>query len=188
MTTDARHLAIENRLRTESTVWLSSMRPDGRPHVVPAWFSWDGSVFDLFSKPHAQKVRNVREHPAVMLAIGQPGAEWDVELVEGTAAVLDRPTAEVVPPRMFEKYAELMARAQLDRTTFVGTYSQPVRITPTRFLGYGGKGWTDPALTPDGDDDVSGHLWMPEVQRALLDEIARATRRGVTPELVALEE
>jgi hypothetical protein len=81
-----------------------------------------------------------------------------------------------------------MARAQLDRTTFVGTYSQPVRITPTRFLGYGGKGWTDPALTPDGDDDVSGHLWMPEVQRALLDEIARATRRGVTPELIALEE
>ena len=98
MTTNARDIAIETRLRTESTVWLSSMRPDGRPHVVPAWFSWDGSVFDLFSKPHAQKVRNVREHPAVMLAIGQPGAEWDVELVEGTAAVLDRPTAEVVPP------------------------------------------------------------------------------------------
>jgi PPOX class probable F420-dependent enzyme len=188
MTTNARQITIENRLRTESTVWLSSMRPDGRPHVVPAWFSWDGSVFDLFSKPHAQKVRNVREHPAVMLAIGQPGAEWDVELVEGTAAVLDRPTAEVVPPQMFEKYAELMVRARLDRTTFVGTYSQPVRITPTRFLGYGGKGWTDPALTPDGDDDVSGHLRIPEVQRALLDEIARATRDGQTPELAALEE
>jgi PPOX class probable F420-dependent enzyme len=187
MTTSAHDASIETRLRTESTVWVSSMRPDGRPHVVPAWFSWDGAVFDLFSKPNAQKVRNVREHPAVMLAIGQPGVEWNVELVEGTAAVLDRPTSEVVPPQMFEKYADLMARARLDRTTFVGTYTQPVRITPTRFLGYGGRGWTDPAATPDGDDDVTGHLWVPELQRALLDEIARATQRGVAPELIALE-
>lgn len=190
MTTEAdpRRLAIETRLRREPTVWLSSMRPDGRPHVVPAWFSWDGSVFDLFSKPNAQKVRNVREHPAVMLAVGQPGLEWDVELVEGTAAVLDRPTSEVVQPPMFEKYADLMARAQLDRLTFLDTYSQPVRVTPTRFLGYGGRGWTDSAATPDGDDDVTGHLWLPDAHRALLAEIARAAKGDVPPEMIALEE
>lgn len=190
MTTEAdpRRLAIETRLRREPTVWLSSMRPDGRPHVVPAWFSWDGSVFDLFSKPNAQKVRNVRQHPAVMLAVGQPGAEWDVELVEGTATVLDRPTAEVVQPQMFDKYADLMARARLDRLTFVDTYSQPVRVTPTRFLGYGGKGWTDPSATPDGDDEVTGHLWLPAAHRAMFAEIARAARGEVPPEMIALEE
>jgi PPOX class probable F420-dependent enzyme len=184
---DPRRTAIETRLRTESTVWLSSMRPDGRPHVVPAWFTWDGSVFDLFSKPHAQKVRNVREHPAVMLAIGQPSAEWDVELVEGTASVLDRPTEEVVGRPLFDKYADLMARAHLDRATFVSTYSQPVRITPTRFLGYGGKGWTDPALTPDGDDDVTGHIWLPDPHRVFLDAIRAAASAGDSG-LLALDE
>ena len=190
MTTEAdpRRLAIETRLRREPTVWLSSMRPDGRPHVVPAWFNWDGSVFDLFSKPNAQKVRNVREHPAVMLAVGQPGIEWDVELVEGMATVLDRPTAEVVPSQMFDKYADLMARARLDRLTFVDTYSQPVRVTPTRFLGYGGKGWTDASATPDGDDDVTGHLLLPRAHRAMLAEIARAARDDGPPEMIALEE
>ena len=188
-TADPRRTAIETRLRTEPTVWLSSMRPDGRPHVVPAWFTWDGAVFDLFSKPHAQKVRNVREHPAVMLAIGQPSVEWDVELVEGTASVLDRPTGEVVRPLLFDKYAELMARAQLDRVTFVSTYSQPVRITPTRFLGYGGKGWTDPALIPDGDDDVTGHVWLPEPHRAFMAAIAEAAEHGADEiGLLALEE
>jgi PPOX class probable F420-dependent enzyme len=176
--TDPRRLAIEERLRREPTAWLSTTRPDGRPHVVPAWFNWDGSVFDLFSKPSAQKVRNVRAHPEVMLAIGQPTVEWEVELVEGTATVLDRPTEEVVRPTMFEKYASLMQRASLDARTFVETYSQPVRITPTRFLGYGGKGWTDPALTPDGDEDVSGHLWVPDSHRAFMAEIRRLAGPG----------
>lgn len=191
----AERTRLDRRLRTEPTVWLSSMRPDGRPHVVPVWFSWDGSVFDLFSKPHAQKVRNLREHPDVMLAVGKPDAEWDVELVEGTATVLDAPTAEVVAPTMFEKYAALMARAALDRETFVSTYSQPVRIHPTRFLGYGGRGWTDPALAPDGDDDVSGHLMLPrpigEAQAALVAELRRVTRRlrrGTAIELLALDD
>ncbi|MDQ4035042.1 MAG: pyridoxamine 5'-phosphate oxidase family protein [Chloroflexota bacterium] len=184
--------SIEERLRSEPTVWLSSTRPDGRPHVVPAWFSWDGSVFDLFSKPNAQKVRNLREHADVMLAVGQPNEVFDVELIEGVAAVLPDPTVDVIRPTMFEKYADLMARAALDRRTFVTTYSQPVRITPLRFLGYGGKGWTDPALTPDGDDDVSGHLSLPRwtlAQRAVVDEIRRITKRTHRPaELLALED
>lgn len=193
---DQRRTAIEERLRSEPTVWLSSTRPDGRPHVVPVWFNWDGSVFDVFSKPNAQKVRNLREHPQVMLAVGQPAEEWDVELVEGTAAIIARPTSEVVPPTMFEKYAGLMARAALDSATFVTTYCQPVRITPTRFLGYGGKGWTDPALTPDGDQDVEGHIslsglrqgWT-DVHHAMLVEIARVARLARRrPELLALEE
>jgi PPOX class probable F420-dependent enzyme len=184
--------AIEQRLRSEPTAWLSSTRPDGRPHVVPVWFNWDGSVFDLFSKPNAQKVRNLREHADVMLAVGQPNEVFDVELVEGRATVLSDPTATVIRPTMFEKYAELMARAALDRDTFVTTYSQPVRITPTRFLGYGGKGWTDPALTPDGEDDVSGHLilarWT-DAQRRMFDEIRNvATRTRRPPELLALED
>ena len=193
---DQRSTAIEERLRSEPTVWLSSTRPDGRPHVVPVWFNWDGSVFDVFSKPNAQKVRNLREHPQVMLAVGQPAEEWDVELVEGTAAIIARPTSEVVPPTMFEKYAGLMARAALDSETFVTTYCQPVRITPTRFLGYGGKGWTDPALTPDGDQDVEGHISLSGIRRgwtdahqAMLVEIARVARLARRrPDLLALEE
>jgi PPOX class probable F420-dependent enzyme len=184
---------IEQRLRTEPTVWLSSTRPDGRPHVVPVWFNWDGAVFDLFSKPNAQKVRNLREHPDVMLAVGRPEHEWEVELVEGRATVLTAPTEAVIAPSMFEKYAALMARAALDRETFMTTYCQPVRISPTRFLGYGGKGWTDPALTPDGDDDVSGHLHLPRsldaARHRMLAEIRRivATQRQPA-ELLALED
>jgi PPOX class probable F420-dependent enzyme len=180
---------IDERLRTEPTVWLSSIRPDGRPHVVPVWFTWDGAIVDLFSKPNAQKVRNVRAHPEVMLAIGRPEAEWDVELIEGTASVLDEPTASRVSNALFEKYAALMARAELDRPTFVDTYSQPVAITPTRFVGYGGKGWTDPSLTPDGDTDVTGHLLQTSPHAAMLAEMRRIAGQSSDPvDLLALDD
>ncbi len=78
----------------------------------------------------------------------------------------------------------------------MSTYSQPVQITPTRFLGYGGKGWTDPALNPDGDQDVEGHLslsglgsaWT-DAQQAMVAEIARVARLARRrPELLALED
>jgi len=184
----AGRVPIEERLRTEPTVWLSSIRPDGRPHVVPVWFTWDGATFDLYSKPNAQKVRNVRAHPEVMLAVGRPDAEWDVELIEGTASVVDEPTSTHVTDQLFDKYAALMARAELDRSTFVDTYSQPVHITPTRFVGYGGKGWTDPSLTPDGDSDVTGHLFRPSPHAAMLAEMRRiADAASDRLNLIALE-
>lgn len=184
----AGRVPIQERLRTEPTVWLSSIRPDGRPHVVPVWFTWDGTTFDLYSKPNAQKVRNVRAHPEVMLAVGRPEAEWDVELIEGTASVVDEPTATHVTDQLFDKYAALMARAELDRSTFVDTYSQPVHITPTRFVGYGGKGWTDPSLTPDGDSDVTGHLLQSSPHAAMLAEMRRiADQASNRLDLIALE-
>lgn len=186
---------IEERLRREATIWLSSIRPDGRPHVVPVWFFWNGQVFDLFSKPTAQKVRNVREHPDVMIGIGEPDEEWDVELIEGTATALAEPTAHVVSPALFDKYAAAMQRAGLDRDTYVRVYSQPVRIRPTRFVGYGGKGWVEPA--PNGDtSDVVGHMMRPAVsaaadlhRRAIHDaRLAVSERKAGSLELAALDE
>ena len=35
---------IDRFLRTEEVLWLSSVRADGLPHLVPIWFSWDDGV------------------------------------------------------------------------------------------------------------------------------------------------
>ena len=35
---------IRRFLETEPVVWLSSVRPDGNPHLVPVWFWWDGEA------------------------------------------------------------------------------------------------------------------------------------------------
>ena len=42
---------VEQRLREEPIIWLTTVRPDGRPHTVPVWFLWDGETFLIFSQP-----------------------------------------------------------------------------------------------------------------------------------------
>ena len=84
-------------LEHEPIVWLSTVRPDGSPHLVPIWFWWDGEALLVFSKPGAQKVRNLRAKPSVMLALGDAEDDFDVGLIEGRAELLDRPTREVLP-------------------------------------------------------------------------------------------
>ena len=141
------HATAETALFDDPVVWLSSVQRDGRPHLVPVWFIWDGEQIVAFSKPHARKVDNLRDQPHVMLAVGTPGPDFEVELIEATAELPDRPAAEVMPEGFGAKYRELLRRAGLTAQRFAEVYSQPIVLRPTRFVGYGGRGWeSQPAL------------------------------------------
>ena len=126
-------------LEQEPVVWLSTVRPSGAPHLVPIWFSWDGEALLVFSKPDAQKVRNLRANPSVMLALGDAEDDFDIGLIEGRAELLDRPTAEVLPAALLEKYAEQLAAVGLDAAGYAATYTQVIRIVPTDFLVWHGR-------------------------------------------------
>jgi PPOX class probable F420-dependent enzyme len=131
---------LEERLDREPIAWLSTTRPDGRPHVVPVWFVWDGESIVVLSKPDAQKVRNVRDNPNVMLALGTPRDDFDVEFVEGVAELVPE-ACEPCHSRLATKYEAAMERLGVTSQRFFETYRQAMRITPTRALGYGGTGW-----------------------------------------------
>jgi PPOX class probable F420-dependent enzyme len=133
--------SVDAALRHDPVAWLSSVQADGRPHVAPVWFHWDGERIVAFSKPHARKIDNLRERPTAMLAVGTPGPDFDVELIEATAELPDRPASEVMPEGFGAKYRELLRRAGLSAQRFAEVYSQPIVLRPTRFLGYGGRGW-----------------------------------------------
>jgi PPOX class probable F420-dependent enzyme len=126
-------------LEREPVVWLSTVRPDGSPHLVPIWFWWDGDALLVFSKPHAQKVRNLRERPSVMLALGDADDDFDVGMLEGRAELLDRPTREVMPAAHVAKYATQLAALGLSAAEYAATYSQVIRIDPLRFLSWHGR-------------------------------------------------
>ncbi|MGH2381142.1 MAG: pyridoxamine 5'-phosphate oxidase family protein [Candidatus Limnocylindria bacterium] len=135
----------EAALRNDPVVWLSSVQADGRPHVVPVWFHWDGERIVAFSKPHARKVDNLRDKPRVMLAVGTPGPDFEVELIEATAELPDSSATDVMPAGFGAKYRELLRRANLTVQRFAEVYSQPIVLRPTRFLGYGGSSWSGAA-------------------------------------------
>lgn len=131
----------EAALRHDPVVWLSTVRQDGRPHLVPVWFHWDGERILAFSKPRAQKVENLRGRPRVMLAVGTPGPDFDVELIEATAELPEEPASRLMPDGFGRKYRDLLRRAGITAERFAEVYSQAIVLRPTRFLGYGGAGW-----------------------------------------------
>jgi PPOX class probable F420-dependent enzyme len=133
--------SAEQALRNDPVAWLSSVQHDGRPHVVPVWFHWDGERIVAFSKPHARKVDNLRERPRVMLAVGSAGPDFAVELIEAEAELPRATAADVMPTGFGAKYRDLLRRAGLTAQHFAEVYSQPIVLRPTRFLGYGGSGW-----------------------------------------------
>jgi len=77
----------------------------------------------------------------VMLAVGTPGPDFEVELIEATAELPDAPAESIIPAGFGAKYRELLHRAGLTVQRYAQVYSQPIVLRPTRFLGYGGRGW-----------------------------------------------
>jgi PPOX class probable F420-dependent enzyme len=125
-------------LGTEPVVWLSTVRPDGLPHIVPTWFWWDGRALRVFSKPTAVKVRNLRSNPRLMVALGHPEDDFAVALIEARA--ICEPGQGAIPGEFFAKYAAALAAAGMDPGTFRATYTQAIRIVPARFLPWRGRG------------------------------------------------
>lgn len=132
---------LRRRLDREPVVWLGTAGADGAPHILPLWFTFDGEAITVFSKPHALKVRNVRRDPRVSLAIGSPYGDLDVALLEGHASLADVPQPDTRHRLGLERYRDSMDRLGVSIDQFLSTYSQPIRIVPTRVLDWGQPGW-----------------------------------------------
>ena len=129
---DAEGAHIDARLRAEPIIWLSSVRPDGKPHLVPVWFLWDGAAILIFSKPAAQKVRNLRHSPQVMLALDSADEGEDIVLLEGRAELLGDDAPRSTLPAYAEKYAALMARINITAESMAQEYTQTIRVMVER--------------------------------------------------------
>lgn len=128
-----RHKHVDERLRAELMIWLSTVRPDGKPHLVPVWFLWDGEHFYVFSKPD-QKIRNLKQNRSVVLALDDTKRGDDPILIEGEADLL--PHGEVTPalPAYEEKYAAKLAQYNWTGESMGQEYSEAIRVKPSKLL------------------------------------------------------
>lgn len=127
---------VDERLRKEPIIWLSTVRPDGRPHLVPVWFLWDGESILIFSQPGNQKMRNLQQNKNVMLALEAAEQGEDVVMIEGKAALLDKSNQTMNLPDFAEKYAALIKSMDTNAEELAKSYSEGIRITPTRFISW----------------------------------------------------
>jgi PPOX class probable F420-dependent enzyme len=125
---------VEERLRTAPIVWLATTRKDGRPHLAPEWFFWDGESVLLFALPDSRRVRNLQRSPQVTLALDTADNGADVVMLEGEARLLDEETSAVLPPGFGEKYGPALGEAGTG--FYAGRYTQPIVVTPTKFIAW----------------------------------------------------
>jgi hypothetical protein len=114
-------------------------RPDGRPHIVPLWYDWDGETFVVLSKAHAQEVRNILAEPRAIVSLGEPGSV-DTHLIEVTGGVEGALVADVAD-RFAEKYRGKLEGLGRSTDEFLRTYPLPIRLRPSRWLSWGAPGW-----------------------------------------------
>lgn len=127
---------IDQRLRSDLIIWVGTVRPDGRPHLTPVWFVWDGESVLIFSQPESRKVHNLRANPHVVLALDDTKGGEDVITIEGEAELLaPEDGVSLTLPVYAEKYSDEMRSMNVTAEALAQDYSQGIRVTPRRFLG-----------------------------------------------------
>jgi nitroimidazol reductase NimA-like FMN-containing flavoprotein (pyridoxamine 5'-phosphate oxidase superfamily) len=90
------------RLAEADTYWLATVRPDGRPHVMPVLAVSLDQVLHFTSGPAARKARNLARRPHCVITVGSPGLDL---VLEGEATkVRDHATLRRVAERYASKY------------------------------------------------------------------------------------
>lgn len=125
------------RLDEDGIIWLTTVRPDGRPEPSAVWFYWDGETVLIYSQPNTLKLRNIAANPQVALSFNTDRRGENMVVLSGTAEVVgDAPLATAVPA-MMEKYQEgLVHMSDPTGESFAKEYSVAVRVTPTKLRGF----------------------------------------------------
>jgi len=79
--------SLEAFLAGQRNLIVAGIRADGRPHLTPAWFYWDGERFYVSTTRGRAKYAIFRRDPRAQLAIDDP---------EGLRAVLIPATVEIL--------------------------------------------------------------------------------------------
>jgi hypothetical protein len=106
-------------------IWFASVRSDGRPHLTPVWFVYNGHHLYVSIDPNSIKSSNLASNPQVSLALEDGSHPL---ICEGQAAFIPQPySPEIVA--LFQKKYDWDIRAD-------GQYSQLVEITPRKWLAW----------------------------------------------------
>lgn len=123
----ARWRALEARLGRETTIWLATNRPNGRPHLVPIWYVWLNDKIYISTGSETQKFYNMYHNQRVALALPDPN---QVIILEGEAHVADRQTVDRVADYFFHKF-------EWDFRYDDSADWRLIEITPVKILAWG---------------------------------------------------
>ncbi len=93
---------VRERLVASKHYWLATVRPDGRPHVVPRWGVWLDDRFYYDGAPTTRHVRNLEHNHNVTLNLENG---WEAVILEGTSEAT-RADADGLGARLAEAFTK----------------------------------------------------------------------------------
>ena len=131
---------VEEFLAGPHVAALATVRENGRPHVVPVWYVWDGRQFTISSFRELQKVKNVARKGFAALSIYTTSLPYRQVTVEGTASV-GGPLDNVWRERLAVRYlGEAAGRAYVRDTFEIDAVAILVRPYKWHIEGFGLEG------------------------------------------------
>jgi len=91
----------DQRLATARNIWMATVRPDGRPHLVPIWFIWLNGYFYLCTGKESVKGRNLQANPNIALSLEDGNSPL---IVEGVASFHEPPFSAEISTAFQTKY------------------------------------------------------------------------------------
>jgi hypothetical protein len=125
------------------TFWLSTVRPDGRPHVTPLIAVWHGDAIWFTTGPDERKAKNLAENSSCVLTTGRSDlVDGGLDIVlEGTAEQVTneaelQPIAEAFAAKYGTKIWNFVVRDGAFSDREMGGRAIVFRVQPVRGLGF----------------------------------------------------
>ena len=113
---------VDEFLATERTCRVATASRDGRPHVVPLWFAWDGASLWLSSVVRSQRWTDLMRDPRVAVVVDTGVAYTELRGVELSG--------EVVPVGQIPRAATPDPVLDQPEQLFADKYTGGVKVQP----------------------------------------------------------
>ncbi|WP_407550502.1 pyridoxamine 5'-phosphate oxidase family protein [Streptomyces sp. Pv4-95] len=145
---------------TEAEIfWLSTVRPDGRPHVTPLLAVWADDALHFCTGPDERKARNLAANARCVLTTSTAGGN---DLHAGLDVIIEGEAVQVQDETTLRGLAELYAAKYGSDWHFdvrngafygVGDRADVFRVEPVRAFGFGrGETYSQTRWSFDGQN------------------------------------
>jgi hypothetical protein len=128
-------------LDSAKVYWLSTVRPDGRPHVTPIAAVWVDGALHFTTGKAERKAKNLERNTQVVATTGSNLLEGLDVVVEGEAVpVTDEARLQRLADAYISKYDDLFVFHVRDNALWIEGSEDPglaFEVRPTKAFGFG---------------------------------------------------
>lgn len=127
---------VEERLRADRIIWITTVSADGTPQPNPVWFLWEAGRVLIYTMPSAARLKHIQRNPRVALNFDSRDSGNDVVIFTGDARIAPDAPLLLNNPAFLAKYQDEIARMSDTWEQMASEYSVGMEVTPTKARGF----------------------------------------------------